>query len=72
MVASRNRMWPHFGDKYVKGSLVQEVVEVTASSAVLRLRLTDHVVREFGPYLKSCALHVCQSAKAALASIPAS
>jgi signal transduction histidine kinase/CheY-like chemotaxis protein len=64
------KMWAHFGDKYVKGSLIQEVVEVGDSTAVLRVKLTEKVALQFGPYLKSCALHICQSAKAALASIP--
>ncbi|WP_455389162.1 GAF domain-containing sensor histidine kinase, partial [Petrachloros mirabilis] len=30
----------------------------------------DHVYEQFGPYRKSCAYHVCQSSKAALAAFP--
>jgi len=63
-------LFPYFGKKYTRGSLSFEVVQVTASSAVIRMRLSDSLRRQFGPYQRACALMICQSSKAGLASIP--
>ncbi len=64
------RMFPHFGEKFAKGSLRFDVQEVTPCSAVLRMQLTDRVARQFGPYRTACAKLICDSAKAALAAVP--
>jgi HD-GYP domain-containing protein (c-di-GMP phosphodiesterase class II) len=64
------RMFPHFGEKFAKGSLHFEVVRVAEGTAVLRLRLTDHVTRQFGPYRRACAQLICQPCGAALAAVP--
>lgn len=64
------RMFPHFGDKFVKDSVSYGVEKVTDRSAVLRMKFTDHVYQQFGPYRKACTELVCQCVKAALASIP--
>ena len=64
------KMFPHFGQKFAKGSLIFEVGEVTLSSAVLRMRLTEHVLRQFGPYRQACAHLICESSKAALVVVP--
>src|SRR6185295_18742988 len=64
------RMFPHFGQKFAKGSLEFEVGHVGATRAVLRMRLTDHVARQFGPYRNACARLICQASKAGLAAVP--
>lgn len=69
-VAQIYSMFPHFGEKFAKGSLHFEVVTVVEGSAILRMRLADHVARQFGPYRKACALLICQASKAGLASVP--
>src|SRR5574341_653624 len=69
-VAQIYGMFPHFGEKFAKGSLHFEVVTVSERSAVLRMRLSDHVAQQFGPYRKACALLICQASKAGLAAVP--
>lgn len=65
------KMFPHFGEKFAKGSIQFEVRKVTARSAVLRMKFTDAIYQQFGPYRRRCAELVCQSAKAGLAAVPA-
>lgn len=64
------RMFASFGDKFAKGSLHFEVATVTSSSAILRLRLSERIYKQFGPYRMACAYLICQSAKGALIDIP--
>lgn len=64
------KMFPHFGQKYAKGSLHFESETITDHSAVLRMKFTEHLHRQFGPYRKACAYHICQSSKAALGAFP--
>jgi signal transduction histidine kinase/ActR/RegA family two-component response regulator len=65
------RMWAHFGQKYAKGSLEFTVGAVTERSAVLRMKFTDRVYRQFGQYRKRCAAMACESAKSGLAMVSA-
>lgn len=69
-VAQIYRMFPHFGQKFAKGSLEFGVGAVTAGSAVLRMKYTESAYVQFGPYRKRCAEIVCNSSKAALAAVP--
>ncbi len=69
-VSQTFKIFPYFGEKYAKGSLFFDVVTVTDSSAVIRMRLSDGLVRQFGPYRRACAALICSSAKAGMASIP--
>jgi HD-GYP domain-containing protein (c-di-GMP phosphodiesterase class II) len=69
-VAQNYGMFPHFGEKFAKGSLHFQVVAVKEGSAILRMRLAGHVARQFGPYRKACALLICQASKAGLAAVP--
>jgi signal transduction histidine kinase len=69
-VAQIYRMFPHFGQKFAKGSIDFGVGVVTAHSANLRMKYTDEVYKQFGPYRKRCAEIVCNSSKAALAAVP--
>ncbi len=64
------RMFRHFGEKYAKGSIHFEVVDVKEGSAVLRMGFTDHVYRQFGPWRRRCADFICQSIKCCLAAVP--
>lgn len=63
-------MFPHFGQKYSKGSLHFESDTITDHSAILRMKFNDHIYAQFGAYRKSCTYHVCQSSKAALGAFP--
>lgn len=64
------RMFPHFGQKYAKGSIHFSTGVVTERSAILRMQYAEHVLQQFGPYRKSCAQLICQSSKAALGAFP--
>lgn len=63
-------MWPYFGQKYAKDSVIFSVGTVTDRSAVLKLQFTTRTYRQFGPYARRCAELVCQSAKSGLAMVP--
>jgi signal transduction histidine kinase len=69
-VAQIYRMFAHFGDKFAKGSIVYGVDCVTSRSAILRLKFSDQVYEQFGPYRNACVRLICQCVKAALASVP--
>ncbi len=64
------RMFPHFGEKFAKGSITFGVGEVTETSAVLRMQFSDHVYDQFGPWRRRCAENICQSSKSGLAAVP--
>jgi len=63
-------MWPSFGQKYAKDSVIFSVGTVTDRSAILRLQFTERTQQQFGPYARRCAELVCQSAKGGLAMVP--
>ncbi len=64
------RLFPHFGEKFAKGSITFGVSDVTDSSAVLRMHFSEHVYEQFGPWRKRCAENICQSSKSGLAAVP--
>lgn len=64
------KMFAYFGDKFVKGSIEYGIGAVTEQSAVLRVKFTDHVYRQFGPYRRACAALSCEAMKSALSSVP--
>ena len=69
-IAKIYELFPHFGQKFAKDSLEFQVQAVTPGRAVLRMAITERVARQFGPYLKACAVLVCDATKSALASAP--
>lgn len=64
------KMFPHFGQKYANGSVHFESETITDHSAVLRMKFSEHVYRQFDPYRKACAYNICQSSKAGLGAFP--
>lgn len=64
------RMWPHFAQKFAKGSVICEMGPVTDSSAVLRLKFTEGTYRQFGPYRKACARLACEASKGGISMVP--
>ncbi len=64
------KMFPHFGEKFAKGSIHFSVRDVANDSAVLRMKFADHVYQQFGPYRKRCADIICQASKAGLLAVP--
>ena len=64
------KMFPYFAQKYVKGSHEFDVGVVTDRSAILRVKFTDKVYQQFGPYRKACAEAICQIGKGSLSSVP--
>jgi signal transduction histidine kinase len=69
-IAQIYRLFPHFVEKFTKGSLKPEVVSVTNGHAVMRLQFSEPTIRQFGPYLRGCAERICQSTKATVAEVP--
>ncbi len=64
------QLYPHFVRVFTKGALVPEVMKVTNGMAIMRLRLSERTIRQFGPYLQRCADRICQTTKAAIAEVP--
>ncbi|HJT20914.1 MAG TPA: ATP-binding protein [Nitrospira sp.] len=69
-LAQIHRMYPYFAKQYAR-ELDYTVIDVTQSSAVLRLTLTDRVLEQFGPYRRACAVQICESTKGRIAMVPA-
>ncbi|PJA78151.1 MAG: hypothetical protein CO149_05595 [Nitrospirae bacterium CG_4_9_14_3_um_filter_51_5] len=70
-IAKIYRLFPHFVEKFTKGSLKPKVVSVTNGHAVMRLQFSESTIRQFGPYLRGCAERVCHTTKATVAEVPA-
>jgi signal transduction histidine kinase len=70
-IAQIYRLFPHFVEKFTKGSLKPEVVSVTNGHAVMRLQLSESTIKQFGPYVRGCAERICQTTKATVAEVPA-
>lgn len=68
-LAQIHRMYPYFAKKFAKG-LEYTVIDVTPSSAVLRLTFPEQVYRQFGPYRKACVAQICESAKGRISVVP--
>ncbi|HEU4685745.1 MAG TPA: ATP-binding protein, partial [Nitrospira sp.] len=69
-LAQIHRMYPYFAKQFAK-ELDYTVIQVSESSAVLRLTLTDRVLEQFGPYRRACARQICESTKGRIAMVPA-
>lgn len=65
-----SRLALYWAQRYTQGTVECEVAEVTDRSMIYRLRFTDHTLRQFGPYLKSCAQQVCASTKGRMVAAP--
>lgn len=65
-----SRLALYWAQRYTQGTVECEVAEVTDHSMIYRLRFTDHTLRQFGPYLKSCAQQVCASTKGRMVAAP--
>ena len=63
-------MFPHFTEKFTKGSLCPEVVSLQNGMVMLRMKLSDRTTQQFGQYRNGCAERICQSGRNALAQIP--
>ena len=70
-IAQIYRLFPHFVEKFTKGSLKPEVISVTNGHAVMRLQLSESTIKQFGPYLQGCAERICHTTKATVAEVPA-
>lgn len=64
------KMFPHFGQKYTKGSIEREVCLVTDHIAILRMKFTERSYRQFGAYRNRCAQMICQSHHGSFAAVP--
>ena len=62
-------MYPYFAQKFARG-LECVAVEVTDTSAILRLQFSDRIAQQFGPYKKACAAQTCASSKGRIAMVP--
>jgi len=69
-VAQIYKLFPYFAEQFAKGSLLYSVVSTSPGSAVLQMRFTDRLARQFGPYRRRCAELICESAKGGLVAVP--
>ena len=63
------KMLPYFANKFAKG-VECRVVQIEEGFAVLRVKFSDRVREQWGPYLKACAVQTCEFTKGGLTSIP--
>ncbi len=64
------KLWPHFAQKFAKGSVICDASDLTNHSAVLRLKFTESSYRQFGPYRKACARLTCDASKGGISMVP--
>ena len=64
------KLWPHFAQKFAKGSVICDARSLSNSSAILRLKFTDSTYRQFGPYRKACARLTCEASKGGISMVP--
>jgi signal transduction histidine kinase/class 3 adenylate cyclase len=64
------KLWPHFAEKFAKGSVICEVGDLTDHSAVLRLKFAESSYRQFGPFRKACARLTCEASKGGISMVP--
>lgn len=62
-------MLPRIMTKFSTQFIV-EVVSSSASSGVVKIRFTDRVIEEFGPYRMRCTWMICQGLKGAMTNTP--
>jgi signal transduction histidine kinase len=60
----------YYAQHYCKDSYRLEGLDVTESSAVLRMTLTDHALRQFGRYRRSCGRIWCHALEAGISIVP--
>src|SRR5205085_1655680 len=65
------KMSPYFAQIFFGKSMYSiQAVKVSDRSAVLRMRLGERAVRQFGRHLKACALHWCNAHKGYFVAVP--
>jgi hypothetical protein len=69
-VAQLYRMSAYFAQRYAKALFYTEALEVSEGSAVIQMRFSEHALRQFGPYLRSCADMYCAGHKGYFTGVP--
>ena len=64
------KMSAYFAQRFAKDSFYTEAVEVSEGAAIIQMRLSDRALRQFGPYLRSCAEMYCTAHKGYFAGVP--
>ena len=64
------KMSAYFAQRFAKDSFYTEAVEVSEGAAIIQMRLSDRALRQFGPYLRSCAEMYCIAHKGYFAGVP--
>lgn len=60
----------YYAQHYCKDSYLLEGFDVTDRSAVLRMTLTEHALRQFGRYRRACGRIWCHALQAGLSIVP--
>ena len=64
------RMSAYFAQRFAKDSFYTEAVQVSDGRAIVQMRLSDRALRQFGPYLRSCAEMYCLAHKGYFTGVP--
>lgn len=64
------KMSAYFSQRYSKDSFFTEATSISDHSAILRMILKDRALRQFGPYVKSCARLWCKAHRGYLTGVP--
>src|SRR5438445_9283021 len=64
------KMSAYSAQRVATDSFYTEAVEVSEGAAIIQMRLSDRALRQFGPYLRSCAEMYCIAHKGYFAGVP--
>ncbi|HEY3303361.1 MAG TPA: ATP-binding protein [Candidatus Binatia bacterium] len=64
------KMSAYFSQRFANDGFYSEAVQVSNGSAIIQLRFGDRALRQFGQYLRACAVMYCLAHKGYLAGVP--
>ncbi|MGH7164465.1 MAG: histidine kinase dimerization/phospho-acceptor domain-containing protein, partial [Nitrospiraceae bacterium] len=64
------KMSAYFSQRFAKDAFYTEAVQVSNVSAIIQMRFSDRALRQFGPYLRACAVMYCLAHKGYFVGVP--
>ncbi len=64
------KMSAYFSQRFAKDAFYTEAVQVSNGSAIIQMRFSDRALRQFGPYLRACAVMYCLAHKGYFVGVP--
>jgi signal transduction histidine kinase/ActR/RegA family two-component response regulator len=64
------KMSAYFSQRFANNGFHSEAVQVSIDSALIQMRLSGRALRQFGAYVRACALMYCMAHKGYLSAVP--